>query len=422
MLANPSDACKPGAGIFRKFVNSPPRRSEFFVGSPFEELARIMFIGITTFGADCEALGIKRYAIALMESLARIDQEDDFEVLAFQEDSDLFAPRNVNCSTMIFPHRRGRIRDILWHRWKLGKLCRRRGYDVLFLPAGSRRLVGFSPCPTVGTVHELPDFHVPGNPDRFGAHHFRRVFRDRIRRLNRIITVSEFSKSDIVNQTGVQADRVRVIPLGVDAERFHPRDPQPALRLLEARYGIREPFWLYLSRIEHPGKNHIRLIQAFEKLKAERKWPHQLVLAGPDWAQHSKVHQAAAQSAFRKDIVFTGFLGPDEIPLLFSAAQAFVFPSLLEGFAWPVLDAFCSGVPVACSNRSPVRDLAGSAAVLFDPTSVDSIATSLATLVECPRYRQALRDEGIKRSGEFSWTKVAQRTWEVLREAAAEAA
>ena len=178
---------------------------------------------------------------------------------------------------------------------------------------------------------------------------------------------------------------------------------------------MRPPFILYTSRIEHPGKNHARLIRAFAELKRKERIPHQLVLAGTDRERADEVHRIAEESGFAKDILFTGFVASEDLPLLYQAADLFVFPSLYEGFGLPILEAMACGTPVACSRISSMPEVAGDAAVLFDPEEEGSIASAIRSIITGTDLRRDLAARGLERSRQFSWARTAAQTLGVIR-------
>ena len=157
-----------------------------------------------------------------------------------------------------------------------------------------------------------------------------------IRRLEHVVAVIESSKRDILEYAHVLEDRVTVIPLAADPNLYMPRDKVHALTSIGSQYGITQPYVLFISRIEHPGKNHVRLIIAFDQLKLQENTPHQLVLAGNDRDRADEVHQVAEKASCTKKIIFTGFVDTKDIPTWYNEADIFVFPSLYEGFGLPV--------------------------------------------------------------------------------------
>ncbi|MBB6049979.1 glycosyltransferase family 4 protein [Armatimonas rosea] len=374
-------------------------------------------IGITTLGADGGKSGISRYVMAMVAEYSRMQREGldvEFQVVCHADEAEIFVPAGLHLETILVSNDlKAASRNLLWHQSTLPLLAAKNRWDALFLPAGNRRLPWSSPCPTVGTVFDFSIKHVPGKYDR--AHHtyITKVLPALARRLTRVVTLSECSKSDIVRYAQVPAERIHVIPAGADS-RFRPLSRSVCMPVIQ-RYVAGKPYLLYVSRIEHPGKNHVRLIEAFTRFKAETQLPHQLLLAGSDWNGAEVVHQAAEASPFAKEIHFTGFLPDVDLPPLYAGADAVIFPSLWEGFGLPVLEAMQAGIPVACSNVASLPEVAGDTALLFDPLDSNAIACSMIQLMEDPARREALAQAGRERSLGFSWRRSAEETLAVLR-------
>jgi len=378
-----------------------------------------MKIGISTFGGDGGKSGISQYIMQLMREFARQPDGNTFEVIGYREERDWFVPESPHMVHLPFEnYLHSPLRNVFWHQASLPGLSRRRKFDVLFLPAGNRRLPLTAPCPTVGTVHDFSSIHVQGKYDRARMIYILKVPPFLVRRLTHVLTVSESSKKDIVEYARVPAEKVTVTPLAANPGVYFPREREEALAMLSPSCKVRPPYILYTSRLEHPGKNHSRLIGAFAELKRKDKIPHQLVLAGSDWDRAAEVHLAAEQSGFAGDILFTGFVSTQDLPLLMQAAEVFVFPSLYEGFGLPILEAMACGTPVACSSISSMPEVAGDAGVLFDPYDEGSIAAAIRSIITQTDLRKRIAARGLERSKLFSWSATAKRTLEVLRSAA----
>jgi len=381
-----------------------------------------MKIGITTFGADGHRSGIGQYIINLLAAFAELDPRESCEVLTHESERAVFAGSGLPFAVRTVTDRvRQPLLNVAWHQVALPAWCARRGYDVLFLPAANRRVPFKVPCPTVGTVHDFSALHVEGKYDVARTAYITRVLPRLVRGLTRVVTVSESSKRDIVNHAGVREDRVHVIHSAADTGVFTPGDRARARRRVATAYGVDAPYVLYVARIEHPGKNHVRLIEAFERAKRSADLPHRLVLAGSDWSGASEVHRAATRSSVAQDIVFTGFVPAADLPDLYRGADLAVCPSLYEGFGMPVLEAMACGTAVACSNVSSLPEVAGDAARLFDPLDVDEMTRVLRAVLTGPATRAALETRGLARSRMFSWRASAAQTLDVLRMAAEEA-
>jgi glycosyltransferase involved in cell wall biosynthesis len=378
-----------------------------------------MRLGIPTCGADGGRSGISSYLIEVLREFGSMAVEG--EVLVYSDEKDIFLPNDPHSrltSASIPTWVRSPMRNLVWTTLALPVIAARQRYDVLFLPAGNRRVPAWSPCPMVGTVHDLAAAHLNGKYDAARTFYVRRILPRLIERLDAVITVSTFSKNDILRFTSVEDSKVHVIPLACNHHQYYLRDAQECQERVRLAYGISDPYLLYISRIEHPGKNHIRLIEAFEQLKARHSLPHKLVLAGSDWDRASEVHERALRSPLVNDIVFTGFAATDMIPYLYGGCDVMVFPSLFEGFGLPILEAMACGAPVLCSNRASMPEVAGDAAPLFEPDQVDSIVAALEAVVPFHSEKERLRAAGLARAGEFSWQRTAAQTLKILSDVA----
>ena len=376
-----------------------------------------MKIGITTFGCDLKS-GMSRYVSNLITQFDSIATGDNvFEVLAHDTACTEYmadVKSNYVNSASVAEWLSNPLLNVFWHQTCLPALCRRRNYDVLFLPAASRRAPLWAPCPTIGTVHDLAPFHSSDRYDSSRNFYQTRVLPQMLRGLTHIIAISESTKLDIQEFMGIPEERITVIYHAADTATFYPRDRETA-QVVAQRYGIRAPYIIYTSRIESPSKNHLRLIRAFEKLKNQECIPHQLVLAGADWHGAQEVHKMAAKSPFKNDILITGFVDGNDLPEMYSGADMLVFPSLFEGFGLPILEAMACGVPVACSNVSSLPEIAGDAAVFFNPLDIDSIANGMYSIISSEKTSILLSRKGIDRAGEFSWEKTGRQTLETIR-------
>jgi glycosyltransferase involved in cell wall biosynthesis len=265
----------------------------------------------------------------------------------------------------------------------------------------------------VTTIHDLAPFHVAGKYDWKRMFYGRVVARWLAQRQDRIIAVSQNTGTDILKFFGLPANKVSVIHNGLDHARFFPDSMEVAQRLVMRRYDLRGPFFLYLSRLEHPGKNHVRLIEAFNRFKAETRSEWQLVFAGSDWHGAQTIRAAIGQSPFSGDIRCLGFVENDALPLLYRAALVFVYPSLFEGFGFPPLEAMACGCPVLCSTRGSLEEVVGEAAATVDPEDVTALKTQLAALAGDPVLRTKLRVAGLARARRFDWQRTASKTLDV---------
>ncbi len=237
-----------------------------------------------------------------------------------------------------------------------------------------------------------------------------------LQRAARVITVSEFSRREIMAQFGLPGERIRAIPLGSDAT-FHPRAAaELALPLRE--FGLStQAYCLYVGTIE-PRKNIAALLDAYERLPAHLRTRYPLVLAGYRGWNSEAIHERMRAGERDGWLRYLGFVAEEALPLLFAGARLFVFPSSYEGFGLPVLEAMASGVPVVCSNAASLLEVAGDAAATCAPDDVVGLCERITTGMEDEAWRHAAIEKGLVRAAGFSWARCIQATSAVYAELA----
>ncbi len=255
------------------------------------------------------------------------------------------------------------------------------------------------------TVHDLiyarfPDAH-PGLRDRG----MRILVPLAARRSTRVIAISQSTSRDLVELLGLPPERIDVAPQGLGAVR---RADARSVQETRARFGLGERQVLLTLSAKRPHKNLLALIGALALIPAERR--PLLVLPGyPTWHE-AQLRAHAAALGIAADVRLEGWLEEGEVEGLWGVADAFVYPSLYEGFGLPVLEAMARGVPVACADSSSLPEVAGDAALLFDPRSQEAIAQAIERLLGDPALAASLRERGSARVREFSWRRTAQLT------------
>jgi glycosyltransferase involved in cell wall biosynthesis len=240
-----------------------------------------------------------------------------------------------------------------------------------------------------------------------------------LRRLDRIIAVSQWVKQELVERAHVKESLIEVVPNGIDHTAFYPRPRNEESVVLIQPFSFRRPYILCASRIDFPVKNHIRLIKAFGIFKERTKYPHRLVIAGADSQGAEKVKGAAAASPWRNDIFFTGHFPLKNLPELYSGADFAVFPSMYEGFGMGVLEAMASGVPVACARAASLPEAADNAALYFDPVNVEDMADRMVALSSDREIYRECRRLGLEQVQSFSWDRCAEQTLRIIQETGA---
>lgn len=374
-----------------------------------------MKIAISTSVIQRGKTGVAQYVLALVKALLPQADHHEFQLLVLEADLPLFTFAASRMQLVpVAEQYRPAARNVVWHQLTLPGWLRRAGIDVLHVPS-YRRLVGRAPCATVATIHDLAPFHVPGKYDAARMFYGRVVVRYLARRQDEIIAISTNTARDIETFFGIPVTRLNLIHNGIDHTRFAPGSPVDAA----ARWQLDRPFFLYVSRLEHPAKNHVRLIAAFSQFKAATGSDWLLVLGGSDWHGAEHIHAAARSSAFAKDIRFLGFVDDDSLPDLYRSAAAFVYPSLFEGFGFPPLEAMACGCPVLCSTRGSLGEIVGNAAATVEPEDVGAMATGLHRLASDAGWRAELREAGFRNARRFDWHDNATKVLAVYERAVA---
>lgn len=266
--------------------------------------------------------------------------------------------------------------------------------------------------PSVVTVLDLIYHHVPETFPRLARAGLRALVPAGARHARRVIAISESGRKDLVATLRLPPDKVDVVHLGLGMAPAP--DPTPPHEL-RARHAIRPgPIVLSVAAgLRH--KNLERLLAAFAALAPERAAT--LVLVGHAGLDQARLRARAAALGIADRCVFTGWIEARELEGLYRAAALFAYPSLLEGFGMPILEAMARGVPVACSSASALPEVAGGAAELFDPHDVPSISAALERLLDDPRRRDELVARGRRRASEFTWDRAAEGTLAVYERA-----
>jgi len=371
-----------------------------------------MKIGIDTFACNS---GKSAVGIYVMQILKRIPPSEftselfgwEYDRFAYSEaapDMDFISQCSVN----------GRTANFLWHIFKYPQLAAEHSWKLCFFPAAHKRLPAQSPCPTVGVVHDMAPWWQRKKCEYLNAF-IRMALPSALRRLDRIIAVSQWVKQELIDITGIKDTKIEVIPNGIDHSAFYPRPRGEENVLLIQPFSFRRPYVLYVSRIEHPVKNHSKLIEAFGIFKERTHYPHRLVLAGSDSKGAEKVKEAATTSAYRNDIFFTGHFPHTSLPELYSGADIVVIPSMYEGFGMGVLEAMASDVPVACARAASLPEAAGHAALYFDPHDAEDMADRMVTLTANREIHRECRRLGLEQAQNFSWDSCATQTLDIIQ-------
>jgi glycosyltransferase involved in cell wall biosynthesis len=372
-----------------------------------------MRIGISTSVIQRGQTGVAQYVFALLRAFLPHAGENEFVLFVLEEDLAHFefAKGRMRIIT-VQESFRPPIKNILWHQAVLPRLLREQRIDVFHVPS-YRRMLWSGPCPLVATIHDLAPFHLGKKYDWARMFYGRVIAKRLARRQDEIIAVSQNTAQDIAHFFEIDCSRICVINNGVEHNRFFPGSREQAQAEMAHRYKLHAPFFLYISRLEHPAKNHMQLISAFNQFKSAAASDWQLVLGGSDWHGADIIRDAVRQSPFEQDIRLLGFVNNADVPNLYRAAEVFVYPSLYEGFGMPPVEAMACGCPVICSHRGSLGEVVGDAAAIVNPEDVESMANQLLLLARNGDVREKLRTAGLAQARRFDWNRTATETLSV---------
>ncbi|MFO1439486.1 MAG: glycosyltransferase family 1 protein [Verrucomicrobiaceae bacterium] len=353
--------------------------------------------------------GVGQYVLALTRALLEHADEARFHLLVLEDDIPLFDfVRDRMQIVPVSEDWRPAVKNILWHQTVLPRWLSTQRMDVLHVPS-YRRMLRHASCKLVSTIHDLAPFHVRGKYDLARMIYGRVVVKHLARQQDQILTVSTATARDVQRFFGIPLEQQKVILNGIDHRRFHVGDHPTASQQVRERWKLPQPFFLYVSRLEHPAKNHVRLIEAFNWFKKLTNSPWQLVLAGSDWHGAEHIHAAAKASPFANDIRFLGFVEDDALPNLYRAASCMIYPSLFEGFGLPPVEAMACGTPVISSISGSLDEVVANAAQIVNPEDAIDIAEAMRFIASCPERRDQLVKAGLENARRFDWSRNASQ-------------
>lgn len=341
--------------------------------------------------------GLARYAVELLRALLEIDKENEYLIFTKGERSLPELPRK---NFQYIPLKSG----IFWREQGLPNMPRA---DVYIFPGQMAPLWG-SFGKTIAVAHDFPYHYV--TPDslkqRIYAPLLHALHKRAYNHADKVVAISEYTKNELVNLFGVSKDKIIVIYNGFkDICEIPPRE-----------VGAPKPYFLTVGAVKE-RKNTFGLVKAFALLKKEHKLPHKLVIAGKTGNTYSgRTLAFIKENCLEGEVIFPGHMDDHQISYLYQNAEALVFPSIIESFGFPVLEAFACGTPVITSNEGGVAEVAGSAALLVNPRSEQEIARAMHNVATNDRVRSRLVARGNDRAKQFSWQKTATDLLKLLND------
>jgi len=369
-----------------------------------------MHIAIDGVPINEPSAGISNYVFSLVKSLAEFDKKNQYTIYSMRNSLKDLGIENDNLSYKGIP-------DLFKysHYWRYWVSWYYTGMSVQLLmdrPAVflSTHLVlpVYCLCPKIIVVYDLTTMfkQFSSARNRRNRFLFKTLLSDAVKRADRIVAISNSTKSDLIKHLKVDPDKISVVYPGYDDRVFKPVNDPDQIKEIKRKYKITGNYILNIGTLD-ARKNITNLIEAYANLIKDGSVNHKLVITGKKGYLSDDIFKKVDELGLDCEVVFTGRAPQEDLPLLLNGADVFIYPSLYEGFGLPPLEAMACGTPVITSNVSSLPEVVGDAGILVDPLNVDEIAKALYQVVSNNEVRQKMRQMGLERAKMFLWKDVA---------------
>ena len=362
--------------------------------------------------------GMDRVALELIRNLQLIDKENEYFIFVKSDQDKGIIPNTQNFKIIEIP---GGPYPF-WEQFKLPKLVKKYNCDILHCTANTAPLI--MKTPLITTLHDIifkesnliKQLSSSASWYQKLGNLYRRVIVQKVVKNSKfLITVSNFEKENITNTFNINDKNLKVIHNGVN-EKFTDKIKKQSKAEIKLKYGLPDCFLLHIGNT-NPRKNTKGVIEAFYQYLINSSTDCKLVLIGLNQSKLNTIVDDTDLLARLKDkIVFTGYVIDQDLPVIFSMAQVFLFPSLREGFGIPIIEAMACGIPVITSTTSSMPEVAGNAAYLVDPYKTEDIYEGIVKILSDPDFKNELINKGLEHYKLFSWKNTAQDVLELYKQ------
>lgn len=348
--------------------------------------------------------GIGRNLISLLNA---VDSDTQYVIYVNKDMKNEFNFTNPNVQVRECPvSKMNSMKNLLWTTFIFPFKVLEEKADKALIPNFTLLLIRFKP--TVVIMHDLIEYNIPNKFSKLKMFYRTKLANPiTAKTANRIITISECSKKDIMKFLGVKEDKISIVRCGVDQKKFHHMDLNKAMEIFN-RKGWPSAYLLYVGTIDHPGKNAMSVIKAFEHLKSENKYNGDLVLAGMPGSGFEIVNEYVKKSTYKKNIFITGFVTDEELVALYSKCDVFCFVSLYEGFGIPPLEALACGAKVVVSNTSSLPEVVGEVGIKVNPNSLVDIEQGISNAISLEKT-DTWREEVKEHLDNYCWENLGKQ-------------
>jgi alpha-1,3-rhamnosyl/mannosyltransferase len=350
--------------------------------------------------------GIGTYARQLVRALAKLDQENHYMLLARPQDRDAFHGLPDNFQPVFERAPVYSVRELFALSWRLLRLRIDLYHSTHYVTPAVLH------APLVVTVHDIVHLFYPDFlPSRFAFLYAQRMLHRTLFRADRIIAVTQSTRADLIQYFDVDPRKVQVVYNGV-ADPFRHKLPPEELDRWRRDLGLQGPYVLFVGN-PNPRKNLDTVVQAYARARQLASFDAPLVCIGDRAGTELKIRQRAANLGISGQVRLLGRVAPEALPAIYQGASLFLYPTLYEGSAMPVVEAMASGVAVITSNTAALKEVAEGYAHLVDPLDIEGMAKAIAHCMSDPEHRAALARLGAKRAEDFRWGQTARKTLDI---------
>jgi glycosyltransferase involved in cell wall biosynthesis len=349
--------------------------------------------------------GIGTYTENVLKNLVNIDNLNNYHI--FWSGSNYENIKKENCKIVMTSRKHQRFFEDHYFPENLSK----EQIDIYHMPQNG---IGFSPeiaCKKIITIHDLIPYVMPETVGKGYLLKFLKEMPIIIEGSSGIITVSEFSKRDILKFFPIDEKKIYVTPLAAD-KKYTPLDKIFCRNFLKTQYNLEDPFVLYLGGFSE-RKNVASTLIAFSKIYIDLDKKYNLVIVGGYKDSSQRLLKLTDELNISSHVIFTGFVPEEHLPIFYNCCDTFIYPSFYEGFGLPPLEAMNCGAPVIASNLTSIPEVVGDGGILINPYDISEISLAMGNVLSNEKLKSELSYKGLKRAKEFSWQNTALKTLKV---------
>jgi glycosyltransferase involved in cell wall biosynthesis len=354
--------------------------------------------------------GIGRFSYESLIRITKNHPEDEFIFIFDRPFSQEFVFSDNILPIITYPQARHPFLYYAWLEYAIPGVLKKYKPDVFLSPDGFLSLS--TKTPSLPVIHDINFLHRPGDLPYLTRKYYNYYFPRFAQKARRIATVSEYSKNDICQNYNIDPDLVDVVYNGAN-EHFQPLSDLEKLKVKQ-QFTEGKEYFVFVGSL-HPRKNVASLLLAYDEFRRHSDCSMKLMIVGNKMFQTSDIESIYQQMKYAEDVVFTGRLAESDLHRVVAAAFALTFVPFFEGFGIPIIEAMYCDVPVIASNTTSLPEVAGNAALMVDPYSIDSIAAGMRLMCRDEHLRQEIIQKARLQRTNFSWNKTAEGLWDSIQ-------